>query len=188
MMHMKLSFASPFLSIQSFPTIDLPPFTLITGVNGAGKTHLLQAIHQNHVNTNFMSNPNLETRFFDWTILAPKNAGAFKASALYADRDRLIEWANNGQTEINDQLIQWASQPDLSGKVPFNSPYLLSITEQELYCFIEDPAQAASAYKKLQALSREVIASMRKKTKNNTAMLKTLKALEDRVGSGRVAS
>jgi len=187
MMDMKLSFASPFLSIQSFPTIDLPPFTLLTGVNGAGKTHLLKAIHQNHVNTSLTSDPNLETRFFDWNTLAPKNAGAFKSSALYADRDRFIEWANNGRAEIHDQLIQWASRYDLSGQVPFNSLSLLGITEQELTSFIADPTNAASAYKELQALRRQIIVSMRKKTKNNNAILTKLKALEDRVGTDRMA-
>lgn len=41
---MKLIFKKEHLSIQNFPEIDLPEFTVLTGTNGSGKTHLLQAI------------------------------------------------------------------------------------------------------------------------------------------------
>ena len=45
---MKLSFAQPHKSIQDFNSIELPDFTVLTGVNGSGKTHLLEAIKDNH--------------------------------------------------------------------------------------------------------------------------------------------
>jgi len=41
---MQLSFLSPYKSIQTFPDITLPDFCLVTGLNGSGKKHLLQAI------------------------------------------------------------------------------------------------------------------------------------------------
>lgn len=46
---MRLSFQSPHLSIRAFPEIDLPQFALIVGLNGSGKSHLLQAILNNAV-------------------------------------------------------------------------------------------------------------------------------------------
>ncbi len=41
---MKLSFLRTHKSITSFPEINLPDFVVLTGVNGAGKSHLLEAI------------------------------------------------------------------------------------------------------------------------------------------------
>ncbi|WP_278984594.1 ATP-binding protein [Sphingobium yanoikuyae] len=41
---MQLSFRTKYLSIDGFPTTELPTFTVVIGINGAGKTHLLRAI------------------------------------------------------------------------------------------------------------------------------------------------
>jgi len=45
---MKLYYQSPYKSISGNPApgYEIPPFTLITGLNGAGKTHLLEAIQK----------------------------------------------------------------------------------------------------------------------------------------------
>jgi ABC-type branched-subunit amino acid transport system ATPase component len=45
---MKLILRKPYKSIESFDDVDyieLPDFTILTGINGAGKTHLLEAIN-----------------------------------------------------------------------------------------------------------------------------------------------
>jgi predicted AAA+ superfamily ATPase len=42
---MKLTFARPYISINSFEEIDIADFCVITGLNGSGKTHLLKAIN-----------------------------------------------------------------------------------------------------------------------------------------------
>jgi predicted ATPase len=41
---MQLTFGSEHISIRQFDPISLPDFTILTGRNGSGKTHLLQAI------------------------------------------------------------------------------------------------------------------------------------------------
>ncbi|QHL90798.1 AAA family ATPase [Sphingomonas changnyeongensis] len=41
---MQLSLQFPYLSIKAFPTVTLPALTVIVGINGSGKSHLLQAI------------------------------------------------------------------------------------------------------------------------------------------------
>ncbi len=46
---MRLTYRESFLSIGSFDPIDLPSFSIITGVNGSGKTQLLQAISSKKV-------------------------------------------------------------------------------------------------------------------------------------------
>ena len=46
---MKLKFVSPHKSIRNFDPIDLANFSIFTGKNGSGKTHLLQAMKNGNV-------------------------------------------------------------------------------------------------------------------------------------------
>lgn len=48
-MPIELKFIQAFLSIDSLTSINLPDFTILTGENGAGKSHLMQAIDQRAV-------------------------------------------------------------------------------------------------------------------------------------------
>jgi ABC-type cobalamin/Fe3+-siderophores transport system ATPase subunit len=68
---MRLEFVSPYLSIEAFPSIDLPPFTVISGLNGVGKTHLLQAITQGKISVDIAPQESSIVSF-NWTTLRPK--------------------------------------------------------------------------------------------------------------------
>lgn len=46
---MRLEFSKRHLSISAFPAIELPPLTVVVGLNGSGKTHLLQAIQNGSI-------------------------------------------------------------------------------------------------------------------------------------------
>lgn len=81
---MDLTFSAPYLSIISFPDITVPEFTLITGPNGGGKSHLLKAIEQGHVSNSkspiphFPMTPppgsNTDVKYYDGSNLIPSNA------------------------------------------------------------------------------------------------------------------
>jgi ABC-type branched-subunit amino acid transport system ATPase component len=78
---MKLTLSKPFMSIVELPDVELPRFTLLTGINGVGKTHLLRAIEKNHVFVDGRAMSKNEVRFLDWTNLRPNNAEAVPANA-----------------------------------------------------------------------------------------------------------
>lgn len=46
---MKVSFVKQFKSISGFDPVELSDFTILTGVNGSGKSHLLEAISNGSV-------------------------------------------------------------------------------------------------------------------------------------------
>lgn len=73
---MRLSLAKKYLSIGKFPQVNLPDFTLITGLNGSGKTHLLRALESGHVEIEDEGSPYQpgEVRFFDWASIVPQSA------------------------------------------------------------------------------------------------------------------
>lgn len=63
----RLSFKSPHLSITEFPDATLPNFSLLTGVNGVGKTHLLLAICSGRIGVEGITKG--EILYFDWSTL-----------------------------------------------------------------------------------------------------------------------
>lgn len=81
---MKLTFVSPHKSITPFRELDLPDFVVLTGVNGAGKSHLLEAIENGCVRIDDIETGS-ETkpiRRFDWTNLVPQDGVAIAPSQV----------------------------------------------------------------------------------------------------------
>jgi len=56
---MKLKYISDYLSIKQFEDIELNDFTVITGVNGAGKSHFLNAINNGNIKIEGIENENI---------------------------------------------------------------------------------------------------------------------------------
>ncbi|MFZ4762586.1 MAG: ATP-binding protein [Alphaproteobacteria bacterium] len=52
-----LKLHEPHKSITAFGDVDLPDFTVITGLNGSGKTHLLEAITQRRIKSDELKSP-----------------------------------------------------------------------------------------------------------------------------------
>lgn len=90
---MKLVFNRAHKSIGPFLPIELPPFTVLTGVNGAGKSHLLEAIESNFVSVQGITanQPNgpHPIRRFDWASLVPHDTGAFSGSQISSEQSSL---------------------------------------------------------------------------------------------------
>ena len=57
---MKLKYALDYKSIQPFDDIELPNFTVLTGVNGSGKTQLLEAISAHRISVDDLDKPRIK--------------------------------------------------------------------------------------------------------------------------------
>jgi predicted ATPase len=85
---MKLTFVSRHKSIESFESIELPALTVVTGINGAGKSHLLEALFNGCIGISeppISANTN-EIRKFDWNDLQPRNSGNVIPSQIGQER------------------------------------------------------------------------------------------------------
>lgn len=102
---MRLTYVKPFLSLRRFDPIDLPEFTLVTGVNGAGKTHLLRAIHSGHVQVDRAAANAGQIRYFDWTSMTPNNAVEVNPASIYAHRDRILKLVEQARAQHYPRLI-----------------------------------------------------------------------------------
>lgn len=82
---MNLIFKEKYLSIDKFKTIKFPNFTVLTGINGSGKSHLLESIQEKKTIIENYENANViyfnyetfklenETEYTDHQILSQKN-------------------------------------------------------------------------------------------------------------------
>jgi AAA15 family ATPase/GTPase len=106
---LNLQFIQPHNSIKAFEDCELPDFSIITGVNGSGKTHLLEAIQHGHIKIQEFNKNQVKlynTANFQASIEeASTPASAYKArdaiSKKYIQlRDREIE-------RVRKQLAGW---------------------------------------------------------------------------------
>jgi ABC-type branched-subunit amino acid transport system ATPase component len=109
---MKLTFVSPHKSITPFRELDLPDFVVLTGVNGAGKSHLLEAIENGCVRIDDIKQDaqTKPIRRFDWTNLVPQDSGAFMMSQIAQEKqgywNELQSYISSNQSYYFDFLNQ----------------------------------------------------------------------------------
>ncbi|MFC5409110.1 AAA family ATPase [Larkinella bovis] len=87
--------------------IVMPDFTIISGVNGAGKSHLLKAIEEKIAKVYDEAGQELNPiRYVNSTSLAPNDS-------FQVNRDHFINEVNNVQYAINAFIGQRRNQPDV---------------------------------------------------------------------------
>jgi AAA domain, putative AbiEii toxin, Type IV TA system len=101
---LELRFQRSYLSIVEFPTVTLPDFTLLTGVNGVGKTHLLQAIGQGCISVDVAPNAPMDTRYFDWLSLFPNDLSVVNSAAVNTSRAHVIQLIQSTKLKYQGEL------------------------------------------------------------------------------------
>ena len=86
----KLSFGSIYKSIKSLPSIDLPSFVVLTGRNGSGKTHLLEALRDGKVKSSLVGNIQTDVILYDWNSIIPKDTGVFSYPSAFNSALQLV--------------------------------------------------------------------------------------------------
>lgn len=109
---MKLTFVRPHKSLIFCPSIELPDFVVLTGVNGAGKSHLLEAIENSCVQVDdiVLDNQRKPIRRFDWMNLIPQDSGAFAPSQITQERhglwNEISQYIKEYRPQITESLRQ----------------------------------------------------------------------------------
>lgn len=115
---MRLSFLKAHKSIASFPVTELPNFVVLTGVNGAGKSHLLEAIENGSIQIDdiVINNETRPIRRFDWTNLIPQDTGAFAPSQITQERygvwNEISQYIKEYRPQIS-QILQQFNRGDI---------------------------------------------------------------------------
>lgn len=85
-----LSFAKPHRSIAGLAATVLPDFAIITGINGSGKSHLLEAIKAGAIKVDGIEPNDTNIRLFNWTNFVPDNSSSADPIALGKAREDLV--------------------------------------------------------------------------------------------------
>lgn len=101
---MQLQFKQHHISIEQFDPVELTDFTVLTGVNGSGKSHLLSAIEQRSVVISGMEQAHIV--LFNYETFRLENESALNAHQLSAERESA--WIYH-QHQIKNNVQSWRS-------------------------------------------------------------------------------
>lgn len=99
---MKISFNEQHLSIEDFNQIELPNLTVLTGTNGSGKSHLLQAIENKRVLIDGAANARIV--YFNYETFKLENEGVSTAHQLASERESAWTFFNQ---HIKPSIASW---------------------------------------------------------------------------------
>jgi len=112
---MLLKYVAPHISINSaFEPIELPDFTILTGLNGSGKTHLLKAIDKGHCQIDNI--PSSSCKYYSLLEFKVSESGVLNSDQV--DKKQAELWQH-----LNSQLrgkTNWMSH----AKSRFNAAFL----------------------------------------------------------------
>ncbi len=110
---MKLKFVKKYKSIEEFNDVDkLPDFIVLTGVNGSGKTHLLEAIGES-VDLEINNKINKNSVYFDYNDFIIKeiplnNSQSYKTIRKVQNTNLISESISNLVDEINTKIKEFS--------------------------------------------------------------------------------
>lgn len=87
---MRLIFKSKYISIEEFSPVDIPNFVVLTGVNGSGKSHLLEALERRNVVIEGMESAHIVS--FNYETFRLENESAFNAHQLASEREQAWQY------------------------------------------------------------------------------------------------
>lgn len=129
----QLKLKKPHRSILEFPETSLPDFVVVTGVNGAGKTHLLEAIENGSIEVNGLKADRNLVKRYDWTSLVP----TFDKTADPLQHRQQLEEATNQAVEHlarhRGGITKWFTQHGIIGGDRLSDvEWLLSVSFEEI--------------------------------------------------------
>jgi len=95
---LELKFVTPHISIKNFNTVQLPDLTIITGLNGAGKTHLLKAIDEGHATID--SVPHANIKYYDSASFRVTVQQSLTSAEIIQQQNSAWQFLNTGSNKI----------------------------------------------------------------------------------------
>ena len=150
-----LTFSSVYKSITSLPETRFPNFVVLTGRNGSGKTHLLEAITKGHVKSNLVANINTDVVMYDWNNIIPEDTGVFQPHQYLTQRSNWFDQIRNSQ----DAVFPALQQQILALGVPLKHCSTLykmkNLNARKVAEFISDEETAKQALEQIKEILRQ---------------------------------
>ena len=179
---MKLTFVRPHASINGLDAITIPKFTLITGINGSGKTHLLNCIEAGHVSTDVAQANKTEIRLFDWTSMIPNASAQADANRTLSQRSGFL---NNFRTQLpnfEQTVMQTAQQHGIPAPSLTSPRQVARLSIAELETLLGDAQKAQTAHAAIANAMKSASSSAISKLGNNQQARQYFQDLEKYIG------
>ena len=129
----RLKFEKPHRSITSLPDIELPAFAIITGINGSGKSHLLEAIENGSVSANDALPSKRQVRRYDWASFSPHIEEIANGLNVRQKREQALSNLLARKNALPGQFVQYFAQNRISGDNRIADPhFLITAAESEI--------------------------------------------------------
>ena len=111
---------------------NLPQFSIITGVNGSGKTQLLQAIQNLSVKVENISTSN-EIKHYNWSSFSPQITETSSPASSQNNRENALKNLIQSRATSRNQIIEYFSSHNIKGNQNLESfDWLISVNEETL--------------------------------------------------------
>src|SRR5690349_19302432 len=125
-----LNFSKAHRSILSFPPTSISDLSIITGVNGSGKSHFLEALKAGNIRVDGVAANDNDIRLFNWTNLIPANSGVADPIQLLRARSEFIRNLISLFKPINERFLADVTKIGLPGLAAFDLDALYYLDEQ----------------------------------------------------------
>ena len=99
---MKITIKKEYKSLRSLQTFELPNFCMLTGKNGSGKSHLLEAISKQEIVTVSCDDKNIANiKYIPFNGLNPKVESDCQYLTLTSNKKQIWSQINHLKTEYS---------------------------------------------------------------------------------------
>ena len=137
-----LTFSSVYKSLKHLEGVTLPKFVVLTGRNGSGKTHLLEAILGGQIRSSLVNNPATEVRIFNSTTIIPTDTGLFDPAQEQSRKSQWFGIVSSKRDESFPALQQFAIQQGIPFEYCSNIQKIALLNASKLSEIIQQPERA----------------------------------------------
>ena len=137
-----LTFSSSYKSLYRFETVELPAFVVLTGRNGSGKTHLLEAIRDGKIRSSLVNDPSQDVRFFTAATIIPADTGMFDPSQEQSQRSQFFKIMETHRDSSFPVLQHHAIQLGVPAGLCTSIRKIAALRESDVREFVSSPEQA----------------------------------------------
>lgn len=127
-----INFVKKHLSIKELLRVELLNFSIITGVNGSGKSHLLKAIENGSIQVEGILHGPETIRLYDWTSLTVHLDDAVDLQVVNRRREKALDASKKEIENFRNSISQWFTNHDIKDEKFKNVDWLLTVEDSVL--------------------------------------------------------
>ncbi len=153
-MRNQLTFSTVYKSITNLALVDLPNFVVLTGRNGSGKTHLLEALKNGHVKSSLAGSYNAEVVLYDWNSIIPRDTGVFHTHQYLTQQANWFTQIRSHQDQAFPAIQQQAISLGIPPEHCSTLYKIKNLSRRQIGEFIASEAAAENAYNQIKQTLR----------------------------------